>query len=172
MSQSTSKRLWLSKVTQSTGGLFRCEVSGEGPAFETDAKDARFIVVGIAFIFLSFYFFFCLFLSFSVFVVCEEGMFMACAMNRLKEIFRELGVILPEPASHLPPFFFVVVVVFHPSFSFFLWMKRQSGTIPGIQSVSNQGNQVECRRWNGHWNNQTACMSFLFNELIKWKASW
>jgi len=60
-----------------------------------------------------------LFLSFSVFVVCEEGMFMACAMNRLKEIFRELGVILPEPASHLPPFFFVVVV-FHPSFSFFL----------------------------------------------------
>lgn len=45
MSQSTSKRLWLSKVTKSTGGLFRCEVSGEGPAFETDAKDAHFVVI-------------------------------------------------------------------------------------------------------------------------------
>jgi len=45
MSQSTSKRLWLSKVTKSTGGLFRCEVSGEGPAFDTDAKDAHFVVV-------------------------------------------------------------------------------------------------------------------------------
>jgi len=45
MTQSTAKLLWLIDVTKPTSGVYRCEVSGESPAFETDTKDAHFNVL-------------------------------------------------------------------------------------------------------------------------------